>query len=276
MGSEGPTQVLEDPAVEVFNARGQGKIVLACDHASNFVPPGFESLGLSSEDLERHIAWDPGARAVTMAMAQLLDSPVVCSRVSRLVIDCNRPLATPDLVPQVSETTEIPGNRNLGADDIARRIALSHIPFHAAIDEILTGRERAGLETWLVSVHSFTPVYKTIARPWHIGIVHDSDERISRPLLAHLAAEAGIVVGDNEPYSPTDRVYYTLERHARTRGWPCAMIEIRNNEIATEESQASWAERLARILGNIRLGATAHRTNGQTSAKPPLKPNGHP
>lgn len=248
MGSEGQTQLLEDVPVEVVNAEGRGRIVLACDHASNFIPAPFEGLGLSPEELERHIAWDPGARAVAVDMARRLDAPLVCSRVSRLVVDCNRPLAAPDLVPQTSETTEVPGNRDLGAEDIARRVALSHAPFHEAIDAILTARERAGQETWLVSVHSFTPVYKGVARPWHVGIVHDSDERISKPLLADLAAETGIVVGDNEPYSPTDRVYYTLERHARTRGWPCAMIEIRNDLIADEDGQSAWAERLARLL----------------------------
>jgi len=254
MGSGGQTEALEGMAVEVVNALGRGRIVIACDHASNFIPPEFDRLGLPPEELERHIAWDPGARPVALAMAELLDAPLICSRVSRLVIDCNRPLGVPDLVPQVSEATEVPGNRDLSADDIARRVALSHAPFHAAIDRVLTARERAGMETWLVSVHSYTPVYKGTARPWHVGILHDSDERISRPLLAGLATEADIVVGDNEPYSPADRVYYTLERHARTRGWPCAMIEIRNDEIADEDGQRSWAERLARLLRTVGQG----------------------
>jgi predicted N-formylglutamate amidohydrolase len=248
MGSEGQTEALDNEAVEVVNAQGHGRIVIACDHASNFIPAEFENLGLPLEDLERHIAWDPGARPVALAMSKLLDAPLVCSRISRLVIDCNRPLSAPDLVPPVSETTEVPGNRDLGADDVARRAQLAHAPFHAAIDRLLIARERAGMETWLISVHSFTPVYKGVARPWHVGILHDSDERLSKPLLAGLAGEAGIVVGDNQPYSPADRVYYTLERHARSRGWPCAMIEIRNDEIADEDGQTSWAERLAGLL----------------------------
>lgn len=273
MGLEGQAQSPEGIAVEVVNADGQGRIVLACDHASNFIPAAFESLGLSAEALERHIAWDPGARAVALDMARRLDAPLICSRLSRLVIDCNRPLGAPDLVPQTSETTDIPGNRDLGVDDIARRIDLAHAPFHEAIEAILTARARAGQETWLVSVHSFTPVYKDVARPWHVGILHDSDERISKPLLADLAAETGIVVGDNEPYSPVDRVYYTLERHARTRGWPCAMIEIRNDLIAGEDGQSAWAERLARTLGSIRLGTMADRLGGPASARPPLKSN---
>lgn len=165
MGSEGQTEALDNEAVEVVNAQGHGRIVIACDHASNFIPAEFENLGLPLEDLERHIAWDPGARPVALAMSKLLDAPLVCSRISRLVIDCNRPLSAPDLVPPVSETTEVPGNRDLGADDVARRAQLAHAPFHAAIDRLLIARERAGMETWLISVHSFTPVYKGVARP---------------------------------------------------------------------------------------------------------------
>ncbi len=261
MGLEGQVRLPEDEPVELVNLEGGGRIVLACDHASNHVPAGFGTLGLSPEDLDRHIAWDPGARAVALHMAQLLDAPLLCSRVSRLVVDCNRPLGAPDLAPAVSETTEIPGNRDLSAEDLARRVALSHTPFHAAIDALLAARQRAGRESWLVTVHSFNPVYKGVSRPWHIGIVHDSDQRISKPLLSGLAAEAGIVVGDNEPYAPADRVYYTLERHARTRGLPCAMIEIRNDVIADEAGQTLWAERLARLLGAVEIPGSLEKAS---------------
>lgn len=252
MGSEGQTEALDNEAVEVVNAQGHGRIVIACDHASNFIPAEFENLGLPLEDLERHIAWDPGARPVALAMSKLLDAPLVCSRISRLVIDCNRPLSAPDLVPPVSETTEVPGNRDLGADDVARRAQLAHAPFHAAIDRLLIARERAGMETWLISVHSFTPVYKGVDRPWHIGIIHDADDRLAGPMVAALKGVIGLEVGVNQPYSPADRVYYTLERHGRARGLACAMIEIRNDEIGDEAGQRKWAELLSAILAGLR------------------------
>ena len=150
-------------------------------------------------------------------MAAALDAVLVQSCVSRLVIDCNRPLDAPDLIPAVSETTEIPGNRNLGADERARRIALAHAPFHEAIDDVVAERLKAGRQTRIVSVHSFTPIYKGVRRPWHIGIIHDDDRRLAEPLIEALKAMS-VTVGVNEPYSPADRVYYTLERHARSRG----------------------------------------------------------
>ena len=236
--------------VEVVNRTGRGPVVLVCDHASNHIPAGYDGLGLDPSEMTRHIAWDPGAMPVATAMSKALDAPLVASAVSRLVIDCNRPLDAPDLVAETSETTAIPGNRGLSPEALRQRLALAHEPFHAAIDALVDERAAAGLETWLISVHSFTPVYKGVSRPWQIGIVHDGDERLSGPLLEGLRRR-GLAVGDNQPYSPADRVYYTLERHARSRGLPCAMIEIRNDEIAGGKGQRKWAALLAEAIAEV-------------------------
>ena len=245
----------EAPAgsVGVFNPEGRGRILLVCDHASNFLPSGYGTLGLPPEDLLRHIAWDPGAFPVALAMSRALDAPLVAAGVSRLVADCNRPLDAPDLIPEISETTLIPLNVGLDARERERRVAVTHKPFHAEIEALVERRVGAGLETWIVSVHTFTPVYKGEQRPWEIGIVHDDDTSVSAPLIGALRRTAGLTVGDNQPYSPADRVYYTLERHARSRGLPCAMIEIRNDEVADAGRQSVWAGRLAGILGKLRL-----------------------
>ena len=183
----------------------------------------------------------------------MLDAALVEAGMSRLVIDCNRPLDAPDLIPQVSETTVIPGNA--GADRSRSAPSASRCPgnpFTTPSRRCVDERVAAGRETWLVSIHSFTPVYKGVARPWQIGIIHDDDERLSAPLIGELEALKGFTVGDNEPYSPADRVYFTLERHARSRGLPCAMIEIRNDEIADEAGQAKWAELLGTIFQRLK------------------------
>lgn len=245
-----PASLASPEAVRVTNPGGSSPFVLTCDHASNFLPPEFGTLGLAAGQLCRHIAWDPGALPVASRMAEALDATLVETRISRLVIDCNRPLDAPDLVPPVSETTVIPGNAGLSPQQRASRIALSWQPFHDAVERIVDNRLARGLETRLVSVHSFTPVYKGKSRPWHIGIIHDEDRRLASLLIAALQRLAGVNVGVNEPYSPADRVYFTLERHARSRGLPCAMIEIRNDEIADEAGQRKWAARLSTILAN--------------------------
>ena len=238
-------------AVRVTNRAGSSPFVLLCDHASNFVPSSYGTLGLDAAELTRHIAWDPGALPVARRMAQVLDAPLVESCVSRLMIDCNRPLDAPDLIWTVSETTRIPGNENLSQAERERRVAMAWRPFHTAIEGLVEDRLAAGRETRLVSVHSFTPVYAGRARPWHVGILHDEDMRLARPMLEALRGQADIVTGDNQPYSPADRVYFTLERHGRSRGLPCAMIEIRNDEIVDEAAQRRWADRLASILASI-------------------------
>jgi predicted N-formylglutamate amidohydrolase len=236
------------PALTV-NAEGRSPFVLACDHASNRIPPEHGDLGLNPVQRLMHVAWDPGALAVALRLSDLLDAPLVQSTVCRLVVDCNRAADAIDLMPVISERTEIPGN--LGASDAerARRVALYHQPFHDAITGLLDARQAAGRATVFVTVHSFTPVYKDIVRPWPVGLIHGSDPRFTAMLRDALAADdPGLNIGWNEPYSALNGVTYTLEHHGDGRGLPSTMIEIRHDEILEPNGVAQWASRLARCL----------------------------
>lgn len=239
-----------DDAVRITNPAGRSAIVLICEHASNRIPDKFGTLGLNASDLVRHIAWDPGALPVARMLSEALDAVLIESTVSRLVIDCNRPLDAPDLITTKSELTGIPGNTGLNDAERAERIALSWTPFHQTVEGVLDRRLGAGMPTAVVSIHSYNPTWKGMARPWHAGIIHDDDERMSRPIIERLSARNGLVIGDNEPYAPADLVYYTIERHARSRGLPCAMIEIRNDEIADAAGQRRWSDLFAEILSD--------------------------
>jgi predicted N-formylglutamate amidohydrolase len=247
-----------DPAA-VENAEGEGRYVVLCDHASNFIPPEYAGLGLAPADRATHIAWDPGALGVSRSLAQLLDAPLVYSTVSRLIIDCNRPLDAPDLIAATSETTTVPGNARLSEAERLRRIATIHEPYHHAIERLVDARLAAGRDTALVAVHSFTPVYRAVSRPWQVGVIFDRDRSIADPLVEALKAE-GLTVGVNKPYSPADRVYYTLSRHGEGRGLPCAMIEIRNDLIDGEDDRQDWAVRLARVLAGAPASSRGRRT----------------
>ncbi|HHV69589.1 MULTISPECIES: N-formylglutamate amidohydrolase [Brucella] len=237
--------------VSVFNKEGESPYLLVCEHASNFIPETFDGLGLDADALRAHIAWDPGAVEVARRLASSLNAPLVESQLSRLLIDCNRPLDAHDLIPEISETTVVPGNHALNSMERMARIDLSHRPFHTAVEQIISRRAQRGLPSWIVTIHSFTPIYRDVPRPWQIGIIHDEDDRIGKPLIEALRKDDTLHVGVNEPYSPADRVYYTLERHARPRNAPCVMIELRNNEIADGSAQTAWAEKLATILEDI-------------------------
>lgn len=245
------------PPVVTINAAGASPFVLVCDHASNRFPERYGNHGLTPHQRLMHIAWDPGALAVAIRLSGLLDAPLVQSTVSRLIIDCNRGLNAIDLIPVISERTEIVANANVSTSERDFRIARYHEPFHTTIDALLEQRERAGLETILVTVHSFTPTYKDVQRPWPIGLIHGTEERFTHALFAALKADdPELNVGWNEPYSARNGVTYTLEHHGDGRGLDCTMIEIRHDEILEPAGIALWADRLARTLVHARGALT--------------------
>ena len=234
--------------VVVENPEGAGPCVILCDHASNRIPDEYQSFGFAEDALATHIAWDPGALAVSRRLSALLDAPLLWPDVSRLVIDCNRPVDAASLIVIESEGRPVLANRNLSETQRAQRIKQIHAPYHDAIDACLKRRLAAGVEPALIAIHSFTPVYLGKSRPWEIGIVFGDDRRLADLLRGKLEADSALTVGINEPYSPADLVYYTVERHAGPHGLPAVMIEIRNNEIGDAGSQRRWADRLANIL----------------------------
>jgi predicted N-formylglutamate amidohydrolase len=250
----------------VYNGDGSGPFVITCDHASNFVPSEFGGLGLEAADLLRHIAYDPGALGVARAMSRALDAPLVCGAVSRLVIDCNRPVDAPDLVASRSEMTLVPGNAHLPRRQLQERIARFYDPFHACVAEAVGQKSARGGAPGVIAVHSFNPTYKGVSRPWEIAIIHDDDDAWALGIVDRLRSLGGLNVGVNEPYSPKDRVYHTLERHARSHGLPAVMIEIRNDEIADEKSQQRWGNLLAGIVDDayeeLTKGAAGARAAG--------------
>jgi predicted N-formylglutamate amidohydrolase len=243
------TKVGADPSLIVAeNPAGAGPFVIVCDHASNHIPEEYRSFGFDGDALETHIAWDPGALAVSRRLSARLDAPVLWPNVSRLIIDCNRPPDVSSLIVVESEGRPVPANRGLDATERSRRLDRIYAPFHDAIEACLARRFAAGLATVLIAVHSFTPVYLGKARPWQVGIVFDADARLAEALIKGLAANKALTVGINEPYAPADQVYYTVARHAGPRGLLAAMIEIRNDEIGDASGQRKWADRLGDIL----------------------------
>jgi predicted N-formylglutamate amidohydrolase len=234
--------------VEVINRGGAGPFVLACDHASNEIPPEFNNLGLTPELLQEHIAWDPGAKEVAEEISRLLDAPLVLPRVSRLVHDCNRPLGSEDATPMTSDIFEIPGNRDLTPEQRQDRGRRFYAPFHDALRAAIRAGITSGRAPILVTIHSFTPVYKGNVRDVELGILHDEDSRFADAILAVAGKNAEMVLGRNQPYGPEDGVTHTLRHHALPLGLLNVMIEIRNDLIADAPAQSRMAQRLAGYL----------------------------
>lgn len=250
MTPEKPALLAADEPAPVVELRsgGTSPFFLVCDHAGKRIPRALHDLGLREPDLSRHIAWDIGIEGVARTLADRLDAHLIMQIYSRLVIDCNRPPASPTSIPPLSDGSAIPGNANVSTEAAAAREREIFAPYHGAIEQALDKRQTAQTPTILVSLHSFTPVYAGMPRPWHAGVLYNRYSDMAHALRDLLAAPGDLVVGDNEPYSVDDETDYTIPVHGEKRGLVHVAIEIRQDLIAEETGQRQWADRLAELL----------------------------
>jgi predicted N-formylglutamate amidohydrolase len=240
-----PTQAQFVPVIE--NEAAVGRIVLVCEHASNHIPAQWGDLGLTADLRRAHIAWDPGALGLARGLAKRLDAVLIHAPVSRLVYDCNRAPDMPGAMPARSEVHEIPGNAALSAEERLRRTTAIYLPFHDGLHSLINRRIALGLRPVVVTIHSFTPVYFGKPRRVEFGVIHDADPAYA--VAIHAAAQgSGLVAELNAPYSAADDVTHTLRVVATPYGLPNAMLEIRNDLIATAAAEDTMAELLAPVL----------------------------
>lgn len=240
--------VSDETAFEVLNSTGQFPLLLTCEHASHAVPAAYNSLGVTDDDLRRHIGWDIGARAVVETLAHALDAPAVCSRYSRLLIDCNRRLSDADLIVSESDGTAIPTNREVSAEERQQRIDRFYRPYHEAIDQLLANSK--GQELTLLSVHSFTSVLRRQERPFDIGVLFDRYEDVAQELGRRLHAQ-GYRVRDNEPYSGYDGLIFSARDHGERHRLVYLELEINNRLIATPAQAGQVGGVLSGVLREL-------------------------
>jgi predicted N-formylglutamate amidohydrolase len=235
-------------AVEIFNAAGRAPALVICDHAGRAIPACLGDLGLPEAELARHIGWDIGAADLTYALARELDAPAVLCHVSRLVVDPNREPGTPSSIPEVSDGTLVPANRDLDPAEIRRRLQLSFVPYHRAVARQIARLRRRVDAPAVVSVHSFTPEMGGFARPWQIGILWTEDDRLARPTIDGLRRDPALSVGDNQPYTGWFPVAYSIPFHARRTGLPHVTFEVRQDLVETAAGAGEWARRISGVL----------------------------
>lgn len=254
---------LHEPPVIERNVAGASPFLLTCDHYGRLIPDAFGDLGLPESELQRHIAWDIGIAGVAERLSAALGAHLIAQRYSRLMIDCNRPPHVASSIPALSDATVIPGNERLSQTDAdARRRAIFE-PYHRRIKEAIDERLARSRPTILVSLHSFTPVYAGVARPWHVGTLYHHHRSMALPplLLSLLRAEGDLVVGDNKPYAVSDLTDYTIPVHGEARGLLNSGIEIRQDLIGDDAGQVTWADRLARILREVEAALIASQSS---------------
>ncbi|MBP1848905.1 N-formylglutamate amidohydrolase [Rhizobium halophytocola] len=257
---------------EILDGDYDKGLVLLADHAMNRLPPDYHRLGLPDSAFARHIAYDIGVEALTRDLSTRLGVPAVLGCFSRLLIDPNRGEDDPTLIMRISDGAVVPGNHPIGEAEWQRRIDLYHRPYHDAVDrtigKVATASGKAPL---VLSLHSFTPAWKGVARPWHAAVLWDSDDRAVSPLLDMLAAAGDIVVGDNEPYDGALKGD-TMYRHCMRRGLAHALLEVRQDEIGDMAGVAAWAARLAPIFAALNDRPDLHEVVMHASRTGPYTP----
>jgi predicted N-formylglutamate amidohydrolase len=231
----------------VENGTGQSPVIFVCEHASNALPQPWGDLGLSAEQTRAHIAWDPGALGLARGLARRLDATLIHAPVSRLIYDLNRAPDMPGAMPARSEVHDIPGNAAISAAERLARTEAIYLPWANGLHNLIAARIAMGRRPVIVTIHSFTPIYHGKARAVEFGIIHDADPTLALSILA-ASGQTGLNAQLNEPYSAADDVTHTLRLHATPYALQNAMLEIRNDLIATPEAEEAMAERLAPIL----------------------------
>ena len=242
----------DNPSFEIIEGSFDRNLVIISDHARNTVPAKYNHLGLPDGEFERHIAYDIGAEALTRKLAQKLNVPTALSKFSRLLIDPNRGTDDPTLIMKISDGAIIPGNVDITDSERQYRISHYYQPYHDAIDRMIQMAIASGHRPMVLSIHSFTPFWKGVPRPWQAGILWKDDDRFARPLLEGLFRDQSLVIGENEPYSGGVEGE-SIDKHARHRGLPAALIEVRQDLICDNSGVEEWSERLAQILSEIKL-----------------------
>ncbi|MHC5655912.1 N-formylglutamate amidohydrolase [Stappia sp. ICDLI1TA098] len=253
-----PSPSPDETPVEIVPGDPACGLLLLCDHASNALPARYGSLGLPERELQRHIGFDIGVRGLTLRLARAFGAPALLTTFSRLLIDPNRGEDDPTLVMRLSDGAVVPGNAHHDAAEREARLAAYHRPYHAAVSSAIDAAQAAGHRPAILSIHSFTPVWKGVSRPWHAGVLWDRDPRFAVPLIEALRQEPDLVTGDNEPYDgalKNDCMY----RHGTSRGIAHALIEVRQDLIGDEAGIDAWAARLEPMLRRIIANSPALR-----------------
>ena len=233
------------PIIE--NAAATGRLILVCEHASNALPARWGDLGLTADQRRAHIAWDPGALALARGLMTRLDATLIHAPVSRLIYDCNRAPDMPGAMPARSEVHDIPGNADISAAERLARIEAIYLPWTNGLHNLIAGRIAVGLAPVIVTIHSFSPGYFGKLRAVEFGIIHDADPSLA--VAIHGAARRTKLRAElNAPYSAADDVTHTLRLHATPYGLPNAMLEVRNDLIATDAACDAMAETLAPVI----------------------------
>lgn len=141
-------------------------VIVSCEHARNHIPKKYKEL-FFGEDLvlSSHRGYDSGALILARALSSQLNAPLFVSKVSRLVVDCNRSLHHPCLF---SEYT-----KNLSKSKKEEIIRTYYKPYRDRVEGVIQKAISVGLVVLHLSIHTFTPIFGIQKRDFDIGVLYD-------------------------------------------------------------------------------------------------------
>ncbi len=216
----------------------RSQILIIADHASNYLPKENNKLGLTNAFLNQHIAFDIGVKELSLDLSYRLKCNVIQGKYSRLLIDLNRDLDDPTVIPEIVDGKIIPGNIGLSKNEFRLRVKKIYNKYHHEIDRIIINKK----VKVILSLHSFNPIFKNKRRLLEFGILSNEDKNLSSIIIDQLKL-LKLNVGDNEPYKG-DLIGDSMYRHGLRNRIPHALIEVRNDLL----SNTTKIKRVSKLL----------------------------
>jgi len=230
------------------NTNSESNLLIIAEHAGNLIPFEFGNLGLNDDDSRRHISYDIGVFGICRILSKTIKDHIIMSRYSRLLVDLNRGINSPDCIRHLSDGTIIPRNKNLEEKDKKLRIKQFYHPFHKRLFDIILTKK---IEI-IVSIHSFTPKLfeENVPRPWHCGILYGCSENLGKHCIEFLKQKYKLMVGDNEPYGVNNNDDYIISKFGDKQSIPAIIIEIRQDLISDYKGQKIWSNIVKNLIKN--------------------------
>lgn len=186
------------------------KLVLTCEHGGNKIPSKYLPLFADAQEaLNSHRGLDLGALDLFHHLSKL-----ACfsqsSSISRLLIELNRSLEAPNLF---SEFT-----KDLSQKEKIEMIETFYLPYRLEVEKKISELIARGEEVLHVSVHSFTPVWKGVARNADIGLLYDPSKASEKDFCKNLKQQ--LLLG-----SPSLKVRFNYPYLGIADGFPTYLRE---------------------------------------------------
>jgi predicted N-formylglutamate amidohydrolase len=211
----------------------ENQILIIVDHASNHVSKEDNKLGLPNSFLNQHIAFDLGVKELSLDLSTRLKCKLIQGKYSRLLIDLNRDLDDPTIIPEIVDKKIIPGNIGLSKSELRLRVKKIYNKYQNEKVKVI------------LSLHSFNPIFKNKKRLLEFGVLSNEDKNLSSIIFDQLRSQ-NMNVGDNKPYKG-NLIGDSMYRHGLRNKLPHALIEVRNDLL----SNPIKIKRVSKLLHKI-------------------------